>query len=108
MWGRIKLLLLPLTSTHAKTYLPEPASLQEGEGAAQQLQRDVTAVEDLQEGNKCFTKDGIEKKLMYVDVQHSPTMKVVEEEKSCQNKEADAKRQLVFDLLMVTNHISDS
>lgn len=46
-------------------------------------------MEDLEEGNKCIAKGGIEKKLMYVDVQHTPAMEVVEEEKSCQNKETD-------------------
>lgn len=68
-------------------YLPEPASLQEGESATQQLQKDVASVEDLEEGDKRLAKDGIEKELMHVDVQHSPAMEVVEEEKSCQNKE---------------------
>lgn len=71
----------------SQIYLPEPASLQEGESATQQLQKDVTSVEDLEEGDKRLAKDGIEKELMYVDVQHSPAMEVVEEEKSCQNKE---------------------
>lgn len=67
-------------------YLPEPASLQDSEGAAQQLQQDVTAVEDLQEGNQRATEDGVEKELVYDDVQHGPAVEVVEEEESCQNK----------------------
>lgn len=70
---------------HIEIYLPEPASLQEGESAAQQLQKDVASVEDLQEGNERLSEDGVEEKLMYVDVQHRPAMEVVEEEKSCQN-----------------------
>lgn len=76
-----------LKHAHIQIYLPEPASLQESEGAAQQLQEDVTSVEDLQEGNKSITEDGIEKELMYMDVQHTPAMEVVEEKKSCRNKE---------------------
>ena len=63
-------------------YLPEPASLQDGEGAAQQLQKDVPSVEDLQEGNESLAKHGIEKELVHVDVQHAPSMEVVEEKKS--------------------------
>lgn len=73
-----------LIHARIEIYLPEPGSLQESEGAAQQLQKDVTSVEDLQEGNKSTSKDGIEKELMYVDVQHTPAMEVVEEKKSCQ------------------------
>lgn len=71
---------------HAQIYLPEPAPLQESEGAAQQLQNDVASVEDLQEGNKCVAEDGIEKELMHMDVQHTPAMEVVQEKKSCKNK----------------------
>lgn len=67
-------------------YLPEPAALQDGEGAAQQLQQDVTAVEDLQEGNQRAAEDGVEKELVYDDVQHGPVVEVVEEEEPCQNK----------------------
>lgn len=48
-------------SSHTLIYLPEPASLQDSEGAAQQLQDDVTSVEDLQEGNDSLAKDGEEK-----------------------------------------------
>lgn len=73
--------------SHVQIYLPEPAALQDGEGAAQQLQEDVASVEDLQEGNKSATKDGIEKELMDMDVQHTPAMEVVEEEKSCRNRQ---------------------
>lgn len=76
-----------LVRAHLQNYLPEPASLQEGEGAAQQLQKDVPSVEDLQEGNERNAKDGIEKELMYMDVQHAPAVEVVEEEKTCQNKD---------------------
>lgn len=76
-----------LIHAHVQTYLPEPASLQEREGATQQLQNDVTSVEDLQEGNESIAKDGIEKELMYVDVQHIPAMEVVEEKKSCKSME---------------------
>lgn len=67
-------------------YLPEPASLQDGEGAAQQLQNDVASVEDLHEGNESLAEDGIEQELVHVDVQHSPAMEVVHEKKSCNNK----------------------
>lgn len=67
-------------------YLPEPASLQDGEGAAKELQNDVASVEDLQEGNDSLTKDSKEQELMYVDVQHTSAMEVVEEKKSCNNK----------------------
>lgn len=71
---------------HIQMYLPEPASLQDGEGAAQQLQNDVASVEDLEKRNKSLAKDGVEQELMYVDVQHVSAMEVVEEKKSCIDK----------------------
>lgn len=71
---------------HIQIYLPEPASLQDSEGAPQQLQNDVASVEDLQGGNKSLSKDGIEQQLMYMDIQHTSAMEVVEEKKSCKNK----------------------
>lgn len=77
---------LLLIRARIEIYLPEPGSLQESEGAAQQLQKDVTSVEDLQEGNKSASEDGVEKELMYVDVQHTPAMEVVEEKKSCRTE----------------------
>lgn len=78
-----------LQHCQSHTNLPEPAALQECESAAQQLQDDVSAVEDLQEGDQSLTKDGEEQELMQVDVQHAPTMEVVEEEKSCKKKADD-------------------
>lgn len=77
---------MPWSSARVQVYLPKPASLQDGESAAQQLQQDVTAVEDLQEGNQRAAEDGVEKELVYDDVQHGPAVEVVEEEESCQNK----------------------
>lgn len=80
-------------------YLPEPASLQDGEGATQQLQQDVTAVEDLQEGNQRAAEDGVEKELVYEDVQHGPAVEVVEEEESCQNKPRRVESKNVYSLI---------
>lgn len=77
---------LLLIHAHIQTYLPEPASLEDGEGAPHQLQNDVTSVEDLQGGDKSLSKDGIEQELMYMDVQHTSAVEVVEEKKSCKNK----------------------
>lgn len=74
----------PSTSA-ALSYLPEPGSLQDGEGAAQQLKQDVAAVEDLQEGHQCAAEDRVEKQLVHKDVQHGPAVQVVEEEESCEN-----------------------
>lgn len=45
----------------AFSHLPEPGPLQDGEGAAQQLQQDVATVEDLKEGNQRAAKDRVEK-----------------------------------------------
>lgn len=62
-------------------HLPEPASLQDGEGAAQQLQDDVSSMENLHKSNECLSKDSIEQKLMHSDIQHAPAMKMVEKKK---------------------------
>lgn len=70
--------------SHFHTYLPEPAALQQRERAAQQLQDDVASVEDLQESNESLAKDGKEQELVHVDVQHTPAVEVVQEQKSCQ------------------------
>lgn len=75
-------------------YLPEPASLQDGEGAAQQLQQDVAAVEDLQEGNQHAAEYGVEKELVYDDVQHGPAVEVVEEEEPWQNKRSKVESKM--------------
>lgn len=69
----------------ALSHLPEPGSLQDGEGAAQQFQQDVAAVEDLEEGHQRAAKDGVEKQLVYKDVQHGPAVQVVQEEETWQN-----------------------
>lgn len=74
------------TDSDTVLYLPEPAPLQDGEGAPQQLQDDVATVEDLQAGNQSLTKDGIEQQQMDMDVQHTSSMEMVEEKKSCRSK----------------------
>lgn len=43
-------------------------------------------MEDLQEGNQRAAEDGVEKELVYDDVQHGPVVEVVEEEEPCQTK----------------------
>lgn len=80
-----------LTQTRIQIYLPEPGSLQDSEGAAQQLQNDVASVEDLQEGNQSLAEDSIEKELMHMDIQHAPAMQVVEEKKSWGKKNQQMK-----------------
>lgn len=62
--------------------LPEPGSLKDGQGAAQKLQQDVAAVEDLEEDDHSAAKDGIEKELVHEDVQHRPAVQVVQEEET--------------------------
>lgn len=69
----------------ALSHLPEPGSLQDGEGAAQQLQQNVAAVEDLQEGNQRAAKHRVEKQLVHKHIQHGPAVQVVQEEETWQN-----------------------
>lgn len=89
---------MPWSSARAQFYLPEPASLQDGEGATQQLQQDVAAVENLQEGNQRAAEDGVEKELVHDDVQHGPAVEVVEEEESCRNKHRKVESKSYLDL----------
>ncbi len=94
--------LLFIYADHQK-YLPEPASLQEGERAAKQLQEDVTSVENLQEGDKSVTKDGIKEELMHSDVQHTSAVEVIEEKKSCQKRELFINWKKTLDLINLSN-----
>lgn len=66
----------------AFSYLPEPGPLQDGEGAAQQLQQDVATMENLKEGDQRAAKDRVQKQLVHKDVQHGPPVQVVQEEET--------------------------
>lgn len=78
----------------AVSHLPEPGSLQDGEGAAQQLQQDVAAVEDLEEGDERAAKDRVEKQLVHEDVQHGPAVQVVQEEETWPNTHRHTQKQI--------------
>lgn len=80
----------PRAPTCPRAYLPEPAALQEGEGAAQQLQDHVAPVEDLQERHESLAEDGVEEELVHVHVQQAAAVQVVEENKSCRSEFIDA------------------
>jgi len=69
-------------------YLPEPAALQEGQAAAQQLQGRVPSVEDLQERHQGGAEDGEEQQVVHVDVQRAPAVEVEEEQEPCRSTTA--------------------
>lgn len=73
------------SAIEARTDLPEPRSLDDGDTSSEHLQDNVVTEEDLQHGAAGPRKYGDEQEGMDVLIQHGAVKDVIIEETTCQN-----------------------